>query len=316
MDLVSIIVPVYKVEQYILECLTSLKNQTYQNIEVLVIDDGSPNEEKKIIDAFLSDSRFHYYRKENGGLSSARNFGIKKAKGKYIAFVDGDDYVDISLIEKLYLAIQKENVPISICGFYREYPKKLNLNPITQEDVEVFRYPCAWNKLYLKSILDEHEFLFPEGSWYEDLHFTTRVLLCNKFVVIPDYLIYYRQNPSSIMHTFDNRLFQIYSVIDDIEKFAHDNKEFQNHKSELEFMNINHVLVGTLFRASFHQDFSISMIQEIIHYVDLKYPNWYNNKYVKTEFSFTYRIFLFCIHHGYLKLIYFLLKSFHKFVNL
>ena len=115
-DLITIVVPVYKVEKYIDRCVTSILNQTYKNLQIILVDDGSPDNCGKICDEYAKkDNRIEVIHKENGGLSDARNAGINIAKGKYIAFVDSDDYVSNDYIEYMYKILKKENAKISIC---------------------------------------------------------------------------------------------------------------------------------------------------------------------------------------------------------
>lgn len=115
--LVSIIIPIYKVEQYLIDCIQSVCSQTYKNIEIILVDDGSPDNCGKICDDYAKmDKRISVIHKENGGLSDARNKGIDIARGDYITFVDSDDYVETTFIEDLYNAIEKTNSDISICN--------------------------------------------------------------------------------------------------------------------------------------------------------------------------------------------------------
>ncbi len=115
-DLITVVVPVYKVEKYIDRCVTSIINQTYKNLQIILVDDGSPDNCGKICDEYAKkDNRIEVIHKENGGLSDARNAGINIAKGKYIAFVDSDDYVANDYIEYMYKILKKENAKISIC---------------------------------------------------------------------------------------------------------------------------------------------------------------------------------------------------------
>lgn len=120
-ELISIIVPIYNVEKYLRQCLDSIQNQTYQNFECLLINDGSPDHSSKICEEFVEkDSRFKYFEKANGGLSSARNLGIECSGGAYIAFVDSDDWLEHDALDRLYGALKKENADISI-GRYNSY---------------------------------------------------------------------------------------------------------------------------------------------------------------------------------------------------
>lgn len=320
MDKISVIVPVYNIEQYIGECLESLACQTYENYEVLVINDGSPDHSEEVIKPFLRDKRFRYLKKKNGGLSSARNFGMDHATGEYLAFVDGDDYVEPNYLEELYHTIKENHVDIAVCSFERNYPKKISYNPIGLSEVLSFRCPAAWNKLYKKSLLDQYEIRFPEGLWYEDLHFTTRAIMVGSVAVTEKYLYHYRQTSTSIMHTYDDRIFQIYQVISEIHEFAKQNDVYEIHYDSLLFATVYHVLIGTTYRASFHKDFSVSMVEENANFVAKMYPEWYNNNSMKDNLSgnlsLAFQIFLFLMHHHSYRLIALLFKMFHRFVNL
>ena len=131
-DLISIIVPVYNVEKYLKKCVESIINQTYKNIEIILVDDGSSDKSGDICDEYKKlDNRIRVYHKENGGLSDARNYGIDKAKGKYIGFIDSDDYIKNDMYEVLYKAIKKYNADLSMCRVidcYNNIPEFDNSN--------------------------------------------------------------------------------------------------------------------------------------------------------------------------------------------
>ena len=121
-DLISVLVAVYNVEDFLGRCLDSIINQTYKNIEIIIIDDGSTDNSKKICEDFASlDSRIKLLHIKNMGLSYVRNFGIELAKGKYISFVDGDDYLENDYIETLYNNLIKYNADLSCCSYYRVF---------------------------------------------------------------------------------------------------------------------------------------------------------------------------------------------------
>lgn len=120
MELVSIIVPVYNVEKYLKECIESIINQSFSNLEIILVDDGSTDESGNICDDFLNkDKRIKVFHKTNGGLSDARNYGINNSSGKYITFVDSDDLISPIFIDVLYNAIKQYDTHLSICGFQR-----------------------------------------------------------------------------------------------------------------------------------------------------------------------------------------------------
>lgn len=184
--LVSIIVPVYNVQEYVRRCLESLMNQSYENIEIIVIDDGSTDESGIICEnCAKNDTRIKVFHKKNGGLSSARNYGIKRAKGKYICLVDSDDYVKIDFVKKMMDRVKTDNIDIVICGFNKTIPlndesmsgrdtvRKLLLN---QDNIEII----AWNKMYRSDLFNG--LLYPEGKNYED-NLTTYKLLSKARVV-------------------------------------------------------------------------------------------------------------------------------------
>ena len=122
MELISIIVPVYNIEKYVAKCLETIRNQTYTNIEVIVVDDGSTDNSGVICDTIASlDNRINVFHRKNEGLSTARNFGIDKANGKYVVFIDGDDQVDSLLIKHLYSLVNDDNAQIGICDLAHSY---------------------------------------------------------------------------------------------------------------------------------------------------------------------------------------------------
>ena len=131
---ISIIVPVYKVEKYLKKCVDSILAQTFTDFELILVDDGSPDDSGKICEEYAEkDARVRVLHKENGGLSSARNAGIEVAKGKYLGFIDSDDYIAEDMYELLYNTIIKEDADLSICGIYDVYEGKA---PIVKPTIE------------------------------------------------------------------------------------------------------------------------------------------------------------------------------------
>ena len=181
MPKVSVIVPVYNVERYLGKCLDSLVNQTLDDIEIIIVNDGSTDASKYVIEQYIGKyENIKYYEKENGGLSDARNYGLQFAKGKYIAFLDSDDYVDTNLYKKMYEKAKKEDSDMVEGNFYWVYDKK------TKKDIgEKYKGKkqmlekarvVAWNKLYKKEILDKAKVEFPKGLRYEDVEFFRKSL--------------------------------------------------------------------------------------------------------------------------------------------
>ncbi len=212
-EMISIIVPIYKVEKYINECIESIINQSYKNIEIILVDDGSPDNCGKICDEYAkTDNRIIVVHKENGGLSDARNAGLDIAKGKYVAFVDSDDYIDNKYIELLYKTIVKNNVRISQCGVnkfrnngkviekigYKEKCIKTNKQMLKEMHEANWENVVVWNKMYLSELFKDIR--FPKGKIHEDEYTTYKILYkTDKIAIVDEYLYNYRTNEESIM---------------------------------------------------------------------------------------------------------------------
>lgn len=219
MDLISVIIPIYKVEKYLKKCINSVLNQTYSNLEIILVDDGSPDNCRKICDNYKKkDKRIKVIHKKNGGLSDARNKGIAIAQGKYISFIDSDDYIEKNMIELLYNNLKKENADISICNYYtfnEEQEKLEKESPDTaKQEIEIFNSQSAlkklmsknsfgdyaWNKLYSAKLFSKVK--YPVGKKMEDLGTTYKLfLLSNKIVYTNKKLYNYLQRNGSIANS-------------------------------------------------------------------------------------------------------------------
>lgn len=216
-DLISVIVPVYKVEKYLRECLDSLINQTYTNLEIILVNDESPDNSILIMEEYKEkDSRIKTYTVPHGGLSAARNFGISVSSGKYIGFLDSDDKAMLSMFETLHDLLVKNETDISMCDFQR------STESLHEEDISVKLYDMndiydeimldkisahAWSKLYKKELFDFVQ--FPLGLHFEDLAvFYKLAFNCKKIVITNEQLVWYRiNNPTSITQNSANSLF-------------------------------------------------------------------------------------------------------------
>ena len=173
---VSVIVPVYNVEKFIDKCLNSLVNQTLKEIEIIVVNDGSPDNSQKIIDKYVKKypEKVQSFIKENGGQGSARNLGIEKAKGEYISFVDSDDWLDLDALEKMYSLAKKDNSDIVICDMVDHYANYTIYHNCTKYNSVFEVTPSACNKIFKKELIKNFRFL--SKLWYEDFNFTTKIL--------------------------------------------------------------------------------------------------------------------------------------------
>lgn len=205
--LVSVVVPIYGVEQYLERCVKSIREQTYRNLEILLVDDGSPDRCGVMCDAFAKeDSRIRALHKPNGGLSDARNFGIEAAVGEYVLFIDSDDFIDADMVEVLVRLIQQYSADMATCGVYNCYPNKTTLQYETMEEgcvdgttafgyiLEGNRIPATiCNKLIPRTTLKTLR--FPVGRLYEDAFFTADLMpLVNKtaYTTEPKYHYFHR----------------------------------------------------------------------------------------------------------------------------
>lgn len=226
---VSIIVPVYQVEKYLPECLDSILNQTYKNIEIIIVDDGSPDRCPLICDKYAEkDSRIRVIHQNNQGLSSARNTGIQYATGDYIAFIDSDDKIKDTFIEVLLSNLLGTKADVSCCNFIWSYPEYDKANKIKimgtlskNEIIKIYTTDCTplflnvvWNKLYKRDLFYPYGSLqFKKGKLQEDNFFVCDLLDKIQNMVITNIsLYYYRQRPNSIMSNLSNKF--IHDTID------------------------------------------------------------------------------------------------------
>ena len=218
-NIISVIVPIYKVEKYLCRCIDSILEQTYTNLEIILVDDGSPDKCGEICDQYeKKDKRIRVIHKTNGGLSDARNTGLDAATGQYIAFVDGDDFIRKDMYEKMYASIKKYNADMSICNF--KYIGERGEDIFDNQDLPIkdgvlsgttilfekmlnnkpWYWVTAWNKLYKRSLFSDIR--FPVGKTHEDEFIIHKLLLkSNNVACVNDMLYYYVQRSDSIMGT-------------------------------------------------------------------------------------------------------------------
>ena len=227
-DLISVIVPIYNTQEYLHQCVDSIISQTYQNLEIILVDDGSSDLSGAICDEYeKKDKRIKVIHKKNGGMSEARNEGLNASNGNYIQFVDSDDFMDPTMIEVLYNNSKNYNAQISMCSHYTYidgeaksdctgkfcvYSKIDALRELLM-DRTIRSY--AWNKLFAKSLFDEVR--FPEGRVFEDIIAIPKLFdKANKLVLNDIPLYYYRQRNGSVLHvqTKELRLSYIDAVLE------------------------------------------------------------------------------------------------------
>ena len=292
MPKVSVIVPVYNVEKYLDRCLDSLVNQTLQEIEIIVINDSTPDQSQIIIDKYMNlyPNKVFSYIKPNGGLSDARNYGMSKMKGDYFGFVDGDDYVEYSMFEKLYARATQEEADVTTCDFYWTYPNRLQRatdGPYTNErELLTKMMPTVWNKLYKKSWFDSLDIKFPVGLRYEDSSFSIRLApFIRKLAYVNEPLVYYVQRQDSITYTQNSKVGDMLTVFNDIFEFYQKHNLYHQYQSELEYLTLKYFLGSSFLRAAQIQDKNTrkAILKEGWDLLNKRFPMWRKNQYLLSQ---------------------------------
>lgn len=222
----SVVIAVYNLEKYIFDTIENLQKVDFEGIEFLIINDGSIDKSQEIIEEKIkNDDRFFLINKTNGGLSDARNTGIKNSKGKYICFLDGDDLVEKTLYNKLFEAIEKDNEKLVICNFKKVYSKKIkiyktNIKNYNEEFYKNFfkthdeNYVVVWNKIFVLEKIKKNNIFFENKAFFEDIGFILRYLKhVSGIKYINEVLINYIQREGSITRTYNNEIFKSYNNI-------------------------------------------------------------------------------------------------------
>ncbi len=284
MPKVSVIVPIYNVEKHLGKCLKSLENQTLEDIEIILVNDGSTDSSGKIAkDWAEKNNNAVYLEKTNGGLSDARNYGLKYAKGEFIAFLDSDDFVEKNIYEKMYNAAITNNADFVECDFIWKYPNKEIVDKRVEyknkEEMLAFIRVVAWNKLIKRELIENLE--FPKGLRYEDVEFTYKLIPKIKnpqYVAVP--LVYYVQRQSSIANVQNERDAEIFIVLDNVEKYYKENNLYEDYKTVLEYNYARYLLCSSLKRMAKIKDRKVrkELLEKTWSNLNSKYPNWKKNK--------------------------------------
>ena len=304
MPKVSIIVPVYNVEDYIERCLDSLLDQTLVDIEIIIVNDGSTDRSKEKIIPYIDkySNKIKYLEKENGGLSSARNFGIPEASGEYIAFLDSDDYVEKDMYEKMYdKAINKQSDMIE-CDFIWEYPNKKRIDIgktyNNKKDMIINGRVVAWNKLIKRNIIEKNNLRFPEGLRYEDVEFFYKLVpYINKVSFVHEPFVHYIQRSNSIANTQNARTKEIFVVLNNVINYYKDNGIFDEYNEELEYIYARFLLCSSLLRMLKIPDKNErkEAIEETKSNLKKYFPKWGENRIISQDKT---------LKNVYLKLMY------------
>ncbi len=285
--LISIIVPIYNVEAYIARCMNSIKDQTYENIEILAINDGSTDKSLSILeDIGKVDNRIQIINKENGGQASARNLGISIAKGEYFMFVDSDDFIDKNAVQECVAVLNNKICDLIIFDYFK-------LKNDQKEYVQAGKYlhnskSAPWNKLYSRELWQN--FRFPEGYWYEDLGIVPAVVANADRIEKLDKALYYYETSRDTSQTniinplkLNDKIHMVKNIYKELEKQGKLNENI----NEVEYLFIDHLLNGLLFKITNVEDKNvrITIANSIKETMERYFPDWDSNKYHKKSFK-------------------------------
>lgn len=292
MKSVSVIVPFYNVENYIEKCLNTLVHQTLEDIEIILVNDGSQDRSMVVVKKFLEQypDKITYLEKENGGLSDARNYALPYAKGEYIAFLDSDDYVEKTMYKDMYELAKKEDSDMVECNFYWEYPnkKKEDIGVVyngKKEMLEKVRV-VAWNKLIKKEVLEKSKVTFPKGYRYEDVEFTYKLIpYLDKVSFLKKPCVHYIQREGSISNNQNERNKEIFDVLEHVIDFYKENDLYDEYKDELEYIYIRYAFCSSLLRIVKIKDEFVQrkLLDLTWEKVNTTFPDWKKNPVLKSK---------------------------------
>ena len=288
---ISVIVPIYNAEKYLNKCVDSLINQTKKELEFILVNDGSTDKTEEIIKSY-KDSRIKYFKNKNQGIGKTRNFGIEKATGKYIMFLDSDDYLKNNPCEILYKNVEKTDADLAICDFYKIYDsgeeekiKLLSFKPTT-----LWKTPslvneinlAPWNKLYKKELITKNKIKFVENLKYEDAPFVIEAFSkAGKIIKVDEYLNYYLIHGNSETTVRDKRCFDILKIIDLIRKNTKNEAYLQEEINKLTVRIITNYTIQQ--RNQKDKNVGLDFIDEAFSYLEKEVPDYKNNKYFKNR---------------------------------
>ncbi len=297
----SIVAAIYNLEDYLPRCLDALVNQTLEEIEILCVDDGSTDSAPQIVDEYASKypEKIKAFHKENGGEFTSRNYGLERAVGEYVTFVDVDDYVEKDWAEKLYNAAKENDADLAVCAFERISLKtgKVTSTDMTgfgrcvkkvkaDDDFVAFINPAPWNKVYKREIIQNMRFL-PFRGFNDTMLLIELYTKIEKIAFIPDVLYHYYLRDDSQIHSVNeqdvNNLRKYLLKVKDC--YIKSNK-YDEMKYILDMMAFLHLGTSVMYRASYDPNIDIKkMTKETIKYLNENFPTWRKNPFLTFRYS-------------------------------
>lgn len=289
---ISVIVPVYNVEKYLAKCLDSLVNQTHKEFEIILVNDGSTDSSQSIIESYQAQypQRIILINQENAGQSAARNRGIQEAKGKYIYFLDSDDYIKPDTLAIMYKTAEMNKLDYVIDGFEQvdedgiklstysipTIPHNVVFDPRTNDELFLI-HNSVWNRLYVRDLIIDNDLHFMSGVWYEDLLFGHQYLIyAKRAMVINQQFYYYVQRPGSIMSSMTSeKNLDIKIVFDELIKYYKEKRVYGQYKELIEFMAINEFYIATMVRLI--RTNTMDLAHQVRDAFETSFPNYQKN---------------------------------------
>ena len=297
----SIVAAVYNLEKYLPRCLDALVNQTLQEIEILCVDDGSTDSAPQIIDEYARKypGKVKAFHKPNGGEFTTRNYGLERAQGEYVTFVDTDDYVELNWAEKLYTAAKENNADLAVCGFERidlktnkviatnmtNFGKTVkNIGP--EDDFLLFINPAPWNKVYKREKIKDLRFL-PFRGFNDTMFLASCYTKMDKIAFIPDVLYHYYLRYDSQIHTVNKQdVENLKKYLLEVKKLYIETNKYEEMKYILDTFAFLHLGTSVMYRVSYDNSVNIKTeLKDTIKYLDENFENWRKSPFLKLGYS-------------------------------
>lgn len=308
---ISVIVPVYNIEKYLPKCLDSIISQTFKDFEVIIVNDGSTDGSQKIIDNYVcNDSRIFSLTQKNSGQGAARNYGLKYAKGDFITFIDGDDWVESNMFEEMYNLAINDKSDIVVCDYTLVYDNKTKNKYMST----LYEYnSCNVNnyilstasptfKIIKNELIKDANFKFPNIRAYEDIAVVgSLALYTNKISYLKKsfYNYYIRQGSTMNLKKYEEKMKDIFISFEIISK-----RFGEKFNDEIEFLYIQHLLHDASLRFIKYEE-GQECLNKINSIMNQKYKEWYKNRYFKKQ-NIKYKIMCFLLYwkmYNFIKLI-------------
>lgn len=297
----SIVALVYNLEQYLPRCLDALVNQTLQEIEILCVDDGSTDSAPQIIEEYAKKypNKVKAFHKENGGEFTTRNYGLERAQGEYVTFVDTDDYVEPNWAEKLYIAAKKENADMAVCGFERidlKTNKVISKDMIGfgntvkevnfKDDFVAFINPSPWNKVYKRELVKDFRFL-PFRGFNDAMFLMSSYTKIRKIAFVPEVLYHYYLRYDSQIHTVNiDDVNNLKKYLLEVKELYINSGKYDEMKYILDLMAFLHLGVSVMYRASYDKSINIKEeMKKARKYLDENFKTWRKSPFLTFKYS-------------------------------